>query len=147
MKSTVESLELTLVFNPDQLEDTEENAELILLFKQGGIGLKFWAAYKTHHLTSQHFLPGCLQLNLMYSLVDTDVETEQETIDWSDPRVVKQALEAKSDSWPCGNSDEWFFRYWDCFNINIQRAITLIHKEGDTTYRKTVRSNRIRGDQ
>lgn len=115
-------------FDPASLKDDDEAWPA---FKAGGITLKFWALYKKHFITSQHFRASLVRMAEMFErMLDID---DHEVLPYMNIDEFMVCLGA------CGvhgtvvgptrkEMSEWVVKYWSYFNPSTQWAVTLQFK-------------------
>lgn len=118
-------MELKLSFNPTERDrggqtaaDAEDAARFQELWSQQGIGLKLWALWKKNHITSQYFLPACIELD---GLITESIEEFQD--------AIIGALYSAHPNDFYGSHSHWLVENWDHFNPNIRRGITFVWEE------------------
>lgn len=113
-----------IAFNPDTLK---ENDEAWPAFQAGGMTLKFWALWKRYHATSQYFRDRLERLADYYSKAfDPEDESEQPYRDIDEFLVVlRRCGFVTMSGFVSEDLRRWVVRFWDYFNLNIQRAVTL----------------------
>lgn len=118
-----------IAFNPASLKPEDEAYPA---FTAGGLTLKFWALYKKHFMTSQHFRKSLVGLA---SVFERMVEIEdREVLPYTNIDEFIRILGT------CGIHSnllmgpmskeliEWVVRYWDYFNLSTQRQVHLQYK-------------------
>ncbi|MGH8381735.1 hypothetical protein [Pseudomonas sp.] len=116
-------------FNPDSLAP---NDEAYPAFQAGGLTLKFWALYKKHFITDQHFRESLAGLSTLFErMVDID---DREVLPYTN---IDEFVRFIGSCGIHGNllmgpmSKEliaWVVRYWDYFNLSVQRQVHLQYK-------------------
>lgn len=115
-------------FNPENLKHEDEAYPA---FKAGGMTLKVWALYKKHFVTSQHFRDSLVELAEAYERMFD--------IDDRDAKPYMNIDEFMGLLGACGvygtvvgprfnEMSQWAIRYWDYFNLSIQRNLTLQYR-------------------
>lgn len=113
-----------IAFNP---ADLKEKDEAWPAFQAGGMVLKFWALWKRHHCTSQHFRPALERLADYYDKdFDKEDESERPYADIDEfLSVLRRCRFTSLSGFVSEDLRAWILRYWDHFNLNIQKAVVL----------------------
>lgn len=111
-------MEIHIAFDP---ADVEQSDECWPAFYFGVLTLKFWALYKKHHVTNQHFRESLVSLGQYYRDM---YEDESEDKPYTNIDEFKSIL-FKFNLRP---SPEWLVEHWDYFNLAIQRKVVIKYK-------------------
>lgn len=127
-----------IAFDPAGLKGTDEAWPA---FQAGGLTLKLWALWKRHHITNQHFR-DVLESFAEYIEKAFDAEDESESPYQDIDQFIIVLRRCGLDSFsgiPSDNLQTWVVRYWDHFNLSIQREIALEYQATEpVTKRVTV---------
>ncbi len=129
---------LRIAFNPADLKTTDEAWPA---FQAGGITLKVWGLYKKHFITSQHFVE-CLE-----RLADRFEKMFDE--DEADAKPYTNIDEFMGLLGFCGfhggvcgprhaQMKEWALKYWDYFNLNIQKSLWIEYQSVETVTKQVL---------
>lgn len=126
-------MKVTLAFSPKELTP---DSEADVAFRSGGLVLKIWALYKKHFATCQYFKAGLESLN--EHIVAVEEEKEKDS-DFEPGRLYNNIDEfvdlLKShgifprNQYTSNEHRQWVLKYWDYFNLNVNRQVVLTYKE------------------
>jgi hypothetical protein len=119
---------IKIAFDPAKLKRGDEAYPA---FKAGGIVLKFWALYKKTFITSQHFRESLVLfaelIGRMHDIDDCEVKPYMNIDEFMG--YLGSCNFYGSVGGPFRSAmAEWVVRYWDYFNLSIQRQIQLSYK-------------------
>lgn len=115
-------MEIKVDFDPESLTPEDEAYPA---FKAGGIPLKFWALYKSSHITTQKFRPALEKLVVAYS----EMFDEESGVE---PYSNIEEFMALLKKCKISVRAAWLIEHWDYFNLNIRKKLTVsytVHKE------------------
>lgn len=111
-----------ITFDPSTLT---EASECWPAFQAGGTVLKVWALYKRTFLTNQYFRPSLEALSEYFDAAfDPENEAVQPYRDIDEFAQVLHDCGFRAGGFGC-ELRGWIVKYWDYFNLNIQKALQL----------------------
>lgn len=110
-------MDIQVDFDPETLTPDDEAYPA---FKAGGLPLKFWALYKSTHMTNQKFRPALEKLVAAYSDM---FDEESKVLPYSNIEEFGALL--KKCKIPFNAS--WLIEHWDYFNLNIRKKVVVRH--------------------
>ncbi|AXA25695.1 hypothetical protein [Pseudomonas putida] len=116
-------------FSPASLKPEDEAYPA---FQAGGLTLKFWALYKKSFITDQHFRDALTGLashfERMLDIDDHEI-TPYTNIDEFVRLIGSYGIHGNLLMGPMSKElIAWVVRYWDCFNLSVQRQVHLQYK-------------------
>ncbi len=127
-------MEIKIGFDPSILKYDDEAYPA---FEAGGLTLTFWSLYKKHFITGQYFKGSLERMGGLFEKMFDKEETHVAPYTNIDEFVGFMS--------ECGlfgggymrtkEHKEWTIKYWDYFNLNIQRQVTLTYDAVETVKR------------
>lgn len=124
-------MEMKIGFDPSTLK---YNDEAYPAFEAGGITLTFWTLYKKHFITNQYFKDSLEKMGELFEKMFNKEESEVQPYDNIDEFILFLS--------ECGlfgggymrtkEHKEWVIKYWDYFNLNVQRQLTITYDAVET---------------
>ena len=119
---------VNIAFQPENLKPKDE---AFPAFQAGGLTLKVWALYKKHYVTSQHFRQSLVALAEYCERMSDPKDTEvppYANVDEFVSMMGSMNFYGGVTGPRLGDFRAWVIAYWDYFNPNIQRKVTIRYK-------------------